>query len=163
MNWDEEWNKYICKSTLGFGITTRWMRVMMVVMNIDAKASKIWLAAAMIPSLSFPADPFWRWGFMLLWHVAPLYFWSLICLHEVTGFDDTKLLTHGAIILYGRGWQYYCPLKLELMSSRFVSLAWHSGAWEVVWKSFIASNNHVYFQKCPFKLISSLTPRFVRS
>jgi hypothetical protein len=34
----ERSNKYTCKSILGFGITTRRMRVMM---NIDVEASKI--------------------------------------------------------------------------------------------------------------------------
>ena len=41
-------DEYTCKSTLGFGITTRWMRgmvmvmeMMLVMMKIDAQASKI--------------------------------------------------------------------------------------------------------------------------
>jgi hypothetical protein len=37
----ERSNKYTCKSILGIAITTRWMRVMMLMMNIDAEASKI--------------------------------------------------------------------------------------------------------------------------
>jgi hypothetical protein len=37
-------NEYTCKSILGYGITTRWMKVMMI--KIDAGACKIWVAAA---------------------------------------------------------------------------------------------------------------------
>ena len=42
----EDINEYTCKSTLGFGITMRWMKGLlmmmeMMMMKIDAEASKI--------------------------------------------------------------------------------------------------------------------------
>jgi hypothetical protein len=47
-------NEYKCKSTLGFEITTRWMKMTMM-MKIDAKASKIQAAAVMDSLCKFPS------------------------------------------------------------------------------------------------------------
>ena len=55
-------DEHTCKSTLGFGITTRWIEMvmmmivmMMMLMKVDAKASKIQAAAAVDPSRNSPS------------------------------------------------------------------------------------------------------------